>query len=159
MFILGITFVIIILLMYPTSWGTIINRYQIFQQHCTLSSFLGGFFKMMSLAVFLVDYHESISERLQGFIYPLFMRTLMVMLQDGCYVLNVAHVSSDLQVPIFFQPSKRGQMLPTEWWISSSTGLHSTKPVLEGMWLNYVEFVDGGIFVEDHICQVPSRAW
>ena len=27
----------------------------------------------------------------------------MVMLQDGCYVLNMAHVSSDLQVPIFLK--------------------------------------------------------
>jgi hypothetical protein len=44
----------------------------------------------------------------QGFRYLLFIRIPMVMLQDGCYVLNMAHVSSDLQVPIFLKtPSKR----------------------------------------------------
>jgi hypothetical protein len=44
----------------------------------------------------------------QGFRYLLFIRIPMVMLQDGCYVLNMAHVSSDLQVPFFLKtPSKR----------------------------------------------------
>ena len=82
----------------------------------------------------------------QGFRYLLFIRIPMVMLQDGCYVLNMAHVSSDLQVPIFLKtPSKRdlvankiADIIQTWWPISSyrsffgGTGLRSTGTGLLG---------------------------
>ena len=100
---------------------------------------MGGCYKLMSLAeIFITDD--------QGFRYLLFIRIPMVMLQDGCYVLNMAHVSSDLQVPIFLKtPSKRdlvankiADIIQTWWPISSyrsffgGTGLRSTGTGLLG---------------------------
>ena len=95
-FILAITYIIIIILLYPTIWGSEVTNHYNFRyfSRVTLLSFLGGCYKLMSLAeIFITDD--------QGFRYLLFIRIPMVMLQDGCYVLNMAHVSSDLQVPIF----------------------------------------------------------